>query len=202
MNLGESERILRETFQQARRARPSVILLDELETLVGTRGDAFNAQSTDVTRERILSTLLTELDGVETVEGVVVVAATNRPDLIDPALLRPGRFDDKVYVPPPDATARTEIFKVHSRSFHLGDDVDFEILASQTTYYSGADLANVCHEAAMVALRDYVDRQEMVPDKTSNPLLQVRMYHFQKALTMRSASLSKELIDQFDAFCF
>ncbi|KAJ1675752.1 hypothetical protein EV182_000650 [Spiromyces aspiralis] len=152
--VGDSERI--ELFHKARASSPAIIFLDEVDTIVGSRdfsGTGSNSGS-DGVQERILSTLLNEMDGVEDAKNVLVVGATNRPDMLDPALLRPGRFDRLIYVPPPDETARLEIFKIQTKKAHLAGDIDLEQLARQTELYSGADVANLCKEAAMAALRE------------------------------------------------
>ncbi|MGC9097128.1 MAG: ATP-binding protein, partial [Infirmifilum sp.] len=135
--VGESERAIREIFRKARQAAPSVIFIDEIDALAPMRG----LVSTDSgVTERVVSQLLTEMDGLERLEGVVVIAATNRPDIIDPALLRPGRFDRLIYVPPPDEKARLEIFKVHTKRMPLAEDVDLAELAKRTEGYTGADI--------------------------------------------------------------
>ncbi|RLE58543.1 MAG: AAA family ATPase, partial [Thermoprotei archaeon] len=135
--VGESERAIRELFRKARQVAPSVVFIDEIDSIAPMRG-LLTADS-GVT-ERVVSQLLTELDGLERLEGVVVIAATNRPDIIDPALLRPGRFDRVIYVPPPDEKARLEILKVHTRKMPLAPDVNLEEIAKKTQGYTGADL--------------------------------------------------------------
>jgi transitional endoplasmic reticulum ATPase len=126
------------------------------------------------------------MDGIEPLQRVTVIAATNRPDLLDPALLRPGRFDRLIYVPPPDKKARLEIFKVHTRRMPLADDVDLEKLAEMTQGYTGADIAAVCREAALIALRE---NMKPVP---------VSMKHFEKALQAIKPSLKKEDIARYE----
>ncbi|NKY46668.1 AAA family ATPase [Nocardia cerradoensis] len=151
--VGSSERAVRELFQRARDSAPSLIFLDEIDALAPRRG-----QSTDSgVGDRVVAALLTELDGVEPLRDVVVVGATNRPELIDPALLRPGRLERLVFVPPPDAAARTDILRTASRSVPLGDDVDLAALAADLDGYSAADCAALLREAAMAAMRRDVD---------------------------------------------
>jgi len=111
--------------------------------------------------ERAVSQLLTEMDGIAALEDVVVIGATNRPDILDPAILRPGRFDRLIYVPPPDEKARLEIFKIHTRNMPLAEDVDLERLARMTEGYSGADIEAVCREAAMNALRRDINAKQV-----------------------------------------
>ena len=148
--VGESERGIREVFRKARTAAPAVIFFDEIDALVPRRGLGY--ADSGVT-ERVVSQLLTEMDGIAVLEDVVVIGATNRPDILDPAVLRPGRFDRLIYVPPPDEKARLEIFKIHTRRMPLAEDVDLERLAKITQGYSGADIEAVCREAAMNAMR-------------------------------------------------
>lgn len=152
--VGESEKAIREVFRKARMASPSVIFFDEFDSLVPRRG--MGLADSGVT-ERVISQLLTEIDGIVTLEDVVVIAATNRPDIIDQAVLRPGRFDRLIYVPEPDEEARLEILKIYTKGMPLDKDVDIQILASGTKGYSGADLQAYCREAALNALRTNID---------------------------------------------
>lgn len=154
--LGEAERLVRDTFQKSRQSRPSILFIDELDSIVGKRDlqGSGNSKSTDVVQERVLSTLLNEMDGIEGANGVLVIAATNRPDMIDEALLRPGRFDKILYVPPPDLEGRLEILEIKTRGMKVGSDVDLGILAKRTEFFTGADLENLCREAALIALRE------------------------------------------------
>ncbi|KAL7332585.1 hypothetical protein PS15p_204602 [Mucor circinelloides] len=151
--VGDSEKVVRTTFQKARASAPAIIFLDETEAIVGKRNMGNGGSNGDSVQERVLSTLLNEMDGVESADSVLVVGATNRPDMLDAALMRPGRFDQSVYVPPPDEAARFEILKIHTRHMPLDVDVDLLNIAKHTNYYTGADLQNVCREAAMEALR-------------------------------------------------
>ena len=148
--VGESEKAIREIFRKARQAAPCVVFFDEIDSIAPRRGFRTDSGVTD----RIVNQLLTEMDGITLLKNVVVIGATNRPDILDPALLRPGRFDRIIYVPPPDEGARLEILKVHTRRMPLADDVDLAQIAKMTEGYSGADLAALCREAAMTALRE------------------------------------------------
>jgi transitional endoplasmic reticulum ATPase len=148
--VGESEKAIREVFRKARMAAPAVIFFDEFDSLVPRRGMGY--ADSGVT-ERVISQLLTEMDGIMTLEDVVIIAATNRPDIVDPALLRPGRFDRLIYVPEPDEKARLEIFKLYTKGMPLGKDVAIPDLAAKSRGYSGADIDGLCREAAMNALR-------------------------------------------------
>ncbi|MEV1071927.1 AAA family ATPase [Micromonospora parva] len=148
--VGESERAVRELFRRAREAAPTLIFLDEVDALAPVRGQATDGGTTD----RVVAALLTELDGIETLRNVVVVGATNRPDLVDPALLRPGRLERLVYVPPPDGPARAEILRAASRQVPLAPDVDLAALGDELTGFSAADCAALVREAALAAMRE------------------------------------------------
>ncbi|WP_130329373.1 AAA family ATPase [Micromonospora kangleipakensis] len=148
--VGESERAVRELFRRAREAAPTLIFLDEVDALAPVRGQATDGGTTD----RVVAALLTELDGVEALRNVVVVGATNRPDLVDPALLRPGRLERLVYVPPPDGPARGEILRAASRNVPLAPDVDLAALGEELAGFSAADCAALVREAALAAMRE------------------------------------------------
>lgn len=148
--VGESERAVRELFRRAREAAPSLIFLDEVDALAPVRGGGTDGGTSD----RVVAALLTELDGIEQRSDVVVVGATNRPDRIDPALLRPGRLERLVFVPPPDAAARVAILKASSKRVPLAQDVDLDALGEQTDGYSAADCAALIREAALTAMRE------------------------------------------------
>jgi transitional endoplasmic reticulum ATPase len=147
--VGESEKGIREIFKKARQAAPCIVFLDEIDALAPRRGDGSGNHVT----ERVVSQILTELDGIEELRGVVTLATTNRPDILDPALLRPGRFDVQIEVAAPDVTTRRAILEVHTRQQPLADDVDLDVLAAETDGCMGADLAGICREAGMEAIR-------------------------------------------------
>ena len=151
--VGESEKAVRETFRRARQASPSVVFLDEIDSIAPTR--AGGTSDSHVT-ERVISQILTELDGLEPLNNVIVIAATNRPDIIDPALLRPGRFDRLIEIGLPDEQSRLQILKVHASNKPLAEDINLEDLAKRTDKYSGADLASLVNEATMLAIRECV----------------------------------------------
>ncbi|MBN1236263.1 MAG: CDC48 family AAA ATPase [Methanotrichaceae archaeon] len=151
--VGESEKAVRETFRKARQAAPSVIFLDEIDSIVPARG---GSTSDSHVTERVISQILTELDGLESLNSVIVIAATNRPDIIDSALLRPGRFDRLIEIGLPDEIARQEILKIHTAKKPLAEDVNIEDLAKRTDQYSGADLGALVSEAVMLAIRECV----------------------------------------------
>jgi transitional endoplasmic reticulum ATPase len=159
--VGESERAVRELFHRARDAAPALVFLDEVDALAPRRGGSADAGVAD----RVVAALLTELDGVEPMRDVVVLGATNRPELIDPALLRPGRLERLVYVPPPDAPARAAILKAAARNTPLADDVDLDALAAELSGYSAADCAALIREAALTAMRESLDATEVTADQ-------------------------------------
>ncbi len=179
--VGESEKAIREIFRKARQAAPTVVFFDEIDSIAPRRGRDVN-----MVTDRIVNQLLTEMDGIQPLQNVVVLAATNRPDILDPALLRPGRFDRIIYVPPPDKETRLAIFKVHTRRMPLAKDVDLEKLAEMTEGYTGADIEAVCREAAMIALRE---KFEVRP---------VEMKHFEAALKVIPPSLKPEDIRRYE----
>jgi len=156
--VGESEKAIREVFRKARMASPAVIFFDEFDSLVPRRGLGY--ADSGVT-SRVISQLLTEMDGIVTLEDVVVIAATNRPDIVDPAILRPGRFDRLIYVPDPDEKARLEILQIYTKGMPLTKDVDLAQLTSMTKNYSGADIDAVCREAGLNALRTDINAKEV-----------------------------------------
>ncbi len=176
--VGESEKAVRETFRKARQAAPCVIFLDEIDAIAPVRGTATDSGVT----ERVISQLLTEMDGLEALHNVVVIAATNRPDIIDPALLRPGRFDRLVLIPTPDLEARKEILRIHTKGKPLGKDVDLDKLAEKMENFTGADIAAVCNEAMMLSIRDYVlEGGDVSEDKVKDRT--VGMKYFDQAMT-------------------
>ena len=188
--VGESEKAIREIFRRAKQVAPCVIFFDEIDAIASYRGYETGTRVT----ERVLNQLLTEMDGIEELHGVVVLAATNRPDLLDPALLRPGRFDKLILVPMPNKEERLEIFKVHTRNMPLADDVDLNKLADMTDGYVGADIEAVCREAGMLALR------EAVMNKIDVNKVKVRMDHFELALKKIKPSVPKETMKFYEMF--
>lgn len=155
--VGSSEKAVRELFARARDSAPSLVFLDEIDALAPRRGQSFDSGVTD----RVVAALLTELDGIEPMNNVVVLGATNRPDLIDPALLRPGRLEKLVFVEPPDAEARREILRTAGKSIPLASDVDLDALASELDGYSAADCVALLREAALTAMRRSIDAADV-----------------------------------------
>ncbi|KAK4050922.1 AAA+-type ATPase [Microbotryomycetes sp. JL221] len=152
--VGESEKAVREVFRKARAAAPSVVFLDEIDSLAPARGSDDSGGSTS---DRVLMSLLTEMDGIEELNGVIVLAATNRPDVIDPALMRPGRLDRILYVSPPDQDARQEIFRINTRGMSIEPDLDLSLLATMTEGCSGAEIASICQDAALSAMNEDIN---------------------------------------------
>ena len=148
--VGESEKAVREIFKKAKQVAPSIVFLDEIDSIAPRRGGGGDSGVT----ERIVNQLLTSMDGVEVLQGVVVIGATNRPDILDRALIRAGRFDKMIYIPPPDKEARLKILKVHTRNMPLDQDINLQKIAEITDGYVGADLENLCREAGMMAYRN------------------------------------------------
>jgi transitional endoplasmic reticulum ATPase len=179
--VGESEKAIREIFKRARKAAPAIIFFDEIDAIAPVRGHDVSGVT-----DRIVNQMLTEMDGIEALRGVVVIGATNRPDLLDPALLRPGRFDRVIYVPPPDTKARYEILKIHTRKIPLAEDVNLVELAKITEGYSGADLEALVREAVMLALRE---------DIRPRP---IGVKYFTKAMEYAKPSLTKERLESYE----
>jgi transitional endoplasmic reticulum ATPase len=170
--IGESEKGVREVFRKAKQASPCIIFFDEFDSVVPERGLGEDSQVT----ERVISQFLTELDGLEELKGVLVLASTNRKDLIDSAILRPGRFDFILEFPLPDKKARQEIFKIHIKGKPLVPDIDLEILARRTEGMAGSDVEVICREASMIAIREFVRAGN------ENSKLQISQKHFDLAI--------------------
>jgi transitional endoplasmic reticulum ATPase len=183
--VGESEKAIREVFRKARMAAPSVIFFDEIDSLVPRRGLGFADSGVS---ERVISQLLTEMDGIVALEDIVVIAATNRPDIVDPAVLRPGRFDRLIYVPEPDEKSRLQIFKIYTKNMPLAKDVNISELVAMTKNYSGADIEALCREAAMQALRRDINAKE------------VAMIDFQEAIKRTGPSITPDMEKWYKGF--
>jgi len=173
--VGESERGVREIFKKAKQASPTILFIDEIDSLVPKRGASSDSQVT----ERVISQFLTEMDGIEELKGVVVLAATNRLDLIDKALLRSGRFDLLFELPPPDENTRAEIFRIHTKNKPLNDNIDIQKLAAQTEKMVGSDIEFICRKASMFAIREYIENK-----KRKKTELKICREHFDKAIEL------------------
>jgi len=179
---GESERKIAEIFKKAKQASPCIIFFDEIDAIAPMRGSGIGEPRVV---ERMVNTLLSEMDGLEELRGVVVIGATNRPDLIDAALLRPGRFDEIVLVPPPDEKTRLKILKVHVKDMALDEDVELKELSKRTEGYSGADIEALCRKAGMIALHEDIKIEK------------VSKRHFEAALTKINPSTTPQTIEYY-----
>jgi len=179
--VGESEKAVREIFKKAKQSAPSIIFLDEIDALAPRRGMYEGSR----VMETVVNQLLTSMDGLERMSDVVIIGATNRPDILDPSLLRPGRFDELIMVGQPDKKARKEIYSIHTKDMPLEKDVDIEELAEMSEGYVGADIEAICREAAMIALRE--DRETK----------KVKREHFMKALEKVRPSVDDEMIEYY-----
>jgi len=180
--VGESEKAVRELFKKARQVAPTIVFLDELDSIAPMRGTDTGSHVTD----SVVNQLLTSIDGMESMEGVTVIGATNRPDIIDPSLLRPGRFDRLVLIPAPDEKARLEIFKIHTKDMPLSKDVDIKSLSKSCENYSGADVEALCREAAMLAIRED-EKAKKISKK-----------HFDKAIEQVRASITPNILKFYE----
>jgi transitional endoplasmic reticulum ATPase len=178
--VGDSERGLREIFRKARQAAPAIIFFDEVDALVPTRGGGI---SSDPVADRVLSQFLSEFDGIEELKGVLVLGATNRLDRLDNAVLRPGRFDEIIEIPPPDESDRKAILEVHLRGRPMAPQINLERLARDTEGYSGAELASLCRRAGLSAVRRAVRRLADKPDARA-------------IVRVEAADLADQLIDR------
>ena len=192
--VGESEKGVREIFRKARQAAPCIIFFDEIDAIAPARGGDFG---TSHVTERVISQILTELDGLEVLTNVVVIAATNRPDIIDTALLRPGRFDRLLYVPPPDYESRKQIIHIHTKKKPLADDTNIDNLAAKMDGYTGADIAAVASAAVMLALREHISKYGKPQEAQSHAKeLKIHMRHFEEAMK-KIRPLSTQELDMY-----
>jgi len=176
--VGESEKAVRETFRKARSAAPCIIFLDEIDAIAPLRGSS--AGTSQVT-ERVISQLLTEMDGLEALNNVIIIAATNRPDIIDPALLRAGRFGRHIEVPLPDLNTREKIFEIHMKDKPVGKNITYRDLAKKMEGKTGADIGALCQEATLLAIREGIMMKNFADtDKNINEL-KIEMRHFEEA---------------------
>ncbi|MGF3584151.1 MAG: AAA family ATPase [Thermoplasmatota archaeon] len=179
--VGESEKAVRELFKKARQVAPTIVFLDEIDSIAPRRGMFEGSHVT----ESVVNQLLTSIDGLESMEGVVIIGATNRPDIIDPGLLRPGRFDRLIFIPAPDKKERLEIFKIHTKNMPLAKDVSLEELAEKCNNYSGADIEGLCREAAMLALRSDIKAKE------------VKKTHFEQAMKTIHGGITEDILKYY-----
>jgi len=182
--VGESEKAIREIFRKARQAAPSIIYFDEIDAISSGRGEYAGTQ----TFASIVNQILVEMDGIENRKGIVTIASTNRPDIVDPAFLRPGRFDRLIYVEAPDFDSRIKILEVHTKDMPLTDDISLKHIAQLTEGYSGADLENLCREAGMQAIREKMEKFDKIEYR-----------HFEFALEKIKSTLPTEIIQRYEA---
>ena len=193
--VGESEKAVREIFRKAKQSSPCIIFLDEIDSIAPIRGAGLDSHVT----ERVVSQILTEMDGLEELKDVMIIAATNRPDIIDPALLRPGRLDRLIYIQSPTKKAREAIFKVHLAGKPLGADVSIEELAKMTEGYVGADIAGIVKEAVMAALREFVTPE--ITEENINDILEniiVMKKHFESAIKSMKPTTTVKAQQEFE----
>jgi transitional endoplasmic reticulum ATPase len=187
--VGESEKAIREVFRKARQAAPTIIFFDELDSITPVRGTGFGGSQVT---ERVISQILTELDGLEELKDVVVIGATNRIDIVDPALLRPGRFDKLLNVPVPDLDARKDILKIHLEKKPLAEDVKIDELAEKTEGYSGADLAALANTTAMLVIKEHIAKSKTIEKAKENLKdLKITMKDFEKPLEKMKPSATR-----------
>jgi transitional endoplasmic reticulum ATPase len=180
---GESEQQIARLFARARQVAPTIIFIDELDSLVPARGGGMGEPQVT---ERVVNTILAEMDGLEELNNVVLIGATNRPNLIDPALLRPGRLDELIYVGTPDTAGRRRILAIHTEDMPLASDVDLESLAQRTERFTGADLEDLVRRAGLTALRRGLDADK------------VTMADFESALNDTRASVTAEMLEEYE----
>ena len=181
--VGDTEKAIREVFRKARTCAPSIIFIDEIDALGTQRQGSDNAVS-----DRVLCTLLNEMDGIESLKDVTIIAATNRPDIMDKALVRPGRIDRLIYIPPPDPRARLSILQITTKKMPLAEDVDLQAISNQMERFSGAEVALVPREAGILALTEDINSQV------------VGSRHFSAALVNIKPRITNEVISQFESF--
>lgn len=212
MWFGESEANVRDVFDKARQAAPCVLFFDELDSIAksrgGSSGDAGGAS------DRVINQVLTEMDGMGAKKNVFIIGATNRPDIIDPAILRPGRLDQLIYIPLPDEKSRLNIFKAALRKSPIAKDVDLNYLAKVTHGFSGADLTEICQRACKLAIRESIEREinkekEKAASKASadtemetdeDPVPEIRRDHFEEAMKFARRSVSDSDIRKYEMF--
>lgn len=183
MYVGESERSLREIFRKARAARPSIIFFDEIDAIAARRSSSSSGGV------NVLTTLLNEMDGIEELRNVLVVAATNKPDVLDPALMRPGRLDNILYIGPPDFEARKEILRIWASKSVIHPDVDLDEIAAHTEGYSGAEIVSICETAGDAALDEEEETQQE---------LEVQLKHFEYALGQVHRQITDSVIREYE----
>jgi transitional endoplasmic reticulum ATPase len=207
MWFGESEANVREIFDKARAAAPCVMFFDELDSIAKARGSS--AGDAGGAGDRVINQILTEMDGVSSKKNVFIIGATNRPDIIDPAILRPGRLDQLIYIPLPDHKSRVAILKSNLRKSPVAPDVDLEFLARSTEGYSGADLTEICQRACKLAIRESIEMDiqmekrreagESVPEDF-DPVPEIKRAHFEESMRFARKSVSPSDLKKYEMF--
>ena len=210
MWFGESEANVRDLFEKARAAAPCVLFFDELDSIAGQRGGS--SGDGGGAADRVINQLLTEIDGVGSKKNVFVIGATNRPDIIDAALMRPGRLDQLIYIPMPDLESRLSILKATLRKSPISTDVDLDFLAANTEKYTGADLTEICQRAAKLAIRENIERdieREKLREENEDamddvdepdPVPEITPSHFEEAVRCSRRSVSDRDLAQYSSF--
>jgi len=179
--VGESEKAVRELFKKAKQVAPTIVFLDEIDAIAPRRG----AYSGSHVTESVVNQILTSIDGLESMEGVIIIGATNRPDILDTSLLRPGRFDRLLLVPAPDYAARKEIFEIHTKNMPLDKNISLSDLSQKTDGFTGADIEGLCREAAMLSLRKNIKSKKVI------------MENFEKAMYSIRPSITESVVNYY-----
>uniref|UniRef100_A0AAQ5ZDM7 Transitional endoplasmic reticulum ATPase n=1 Tax=Amphiprion ocellaris TaxID=80972 RepID=A0AAQ5ZDM7_AMPOC len=204
MWFGESEANVREIFDKARQAAPCVLFFDELDSIAKARGG--NVGDGGGAADRVINQILTEMDGMSSKKNVFIIGATNRPDIIDPAILRPGRLDQLIYIPLPDEKSRISILKANLRKSPISKDVDLDFLAKMTNGFSGADLTEICQRACKLAIRESIEneirreRERQTNPSEDDPVPEIRKDHFEEAMRFARRSVSDNDIRKYEMF--
>jgi transitional endoplasmic reticulum ATPase len=203
MWFGESEANVRDLFDKARAAAPCILFFDEIDSIAKARGSGGSGGGSDA-GDRVINQILTEIDGVGTKKSVFVIGATNRPDILDPAVTRPGRFDQLIYIPMPDLPARLSIFEANLRNSPVAPDVDLSVLAAATEGLSGADITEICQRAAKNAVKELVEAEKgiSVADGADSvdSVSFIRRDHFEEAMSRARRSISEEDLQQYEIY--
>ena len=192
--VGESERAIKELFRKARAASPSIIFFDEIDAIANQRSGMGGGNGSSGVSDRVLTQLLTEMDGIEPLSNVIVIAATNRPDIIDPALVRPGRLDRLLYITPPDLEARRSIFEIRLKQTPIAADISLDDLAQRSSGMSGAEIVALCQEAALAAIHEFRDSDVPLDEMT------VTLEHFDQAFRDVKPRITQEMITYYEDF--
>jgi transitional endoplasmic reticulum ATPase len=207
MWFGESEANVRDLFDKARSASPCVLFFDELDAIAKARGSSLG--DAGGAADRVINQILTEMDGVGAKKNVFIIGATNRPDIIDPAILRPGRLDQLIYIPLPDLGSRLQVFKASLRKSPVAKDVDLEFMAKKTAGFSGADITEICQRAVKLAIRESIEKDiemsqrmdtENASETAEDPVPEITRVHFEEAMRFARRSVSDNDIRKYEMF--